>query len=66
MTKSTKPPRRRAGSKSRSLVPSAPRSTPIALPERLILGDHEIQPEEVLQIPERRPFGEGIWKGEFI
>ena len=64
MTKSTKPPRRGAGSKSRSLVPVAPRSTAIALPERLILGDHAIDPVQITQIPERRPYGEGPWRDE--
>ncbi len=64
MTKSTKPPRRRAGSKGRSLVPVASRSTAIALPERLILGDHAIDPEHITQIPERRPYGEGPWRDE--
>lgn len=64
MTKSTKPPRRRAGSKSRSLVPVAPRPAAVALPERLIFGDHAIDPEQITQIPERRPYGEGPWRDE--
>lgn len=64
MTKPTKPPRRRAGDKGRSLVPVAPRSTAIVLPERLILGDHAIHPEQIMHIPERRPYGEGPWRDE--
>ncbi|WP_296720696.1 hypothetical protein [Erythrobacter sp.] len=64
MPKSTKSPSGRARSKSRSLVPSKPRSSALALPERLILGDHEIRPEQVLNIPERRPYGEGPWENE--
>lgn len=64
MTKSTKPRSGRARSNSRSLVPSKPRPTALAVPERLILGDHEIRPEQVLKIPERRPYGEGPWENE--
>ena len=64
MPKSTKPPRGRASSKSRSLVPTKPQSVALALPERLRLGGHEIQPEQILQIPDRRPRGDGPWRDE--
>ncbi|MBA3863604.1 MAG: hypothetical protein C0517_06645 [Erythrobacter sp.] len=45
-------------------MPVAPRSTAIVLPERLILGDHAIHPEQIMLIPERRPYGEGPWRDE--
>ncbi|WP_054118349.1 hypothetical protein [Porphyrobacter sp. AAP60] len=64
MPKSTKPRRGRASSTCRSLVPSNRPSTAIALPQRLTLGDHEIHPEQILNISERRPYGEGPWKDE--
>jgi len=64
MPKSTKPPRGRAGGKSRSLVATKPKSVALAVPQRLVLGDHDIHPEQILQIPERRPYGEGPWLDE--
>ena len=64
MPKSTRPPIGGARSKSRSLVPSKPRPTALAMPERLRLGDHEIRPDQVLHIPDRRPYGEGPWENE--
>jgi hypothetical protein len=64
MSKSTKSPTGHGRSKGRSLVPSKPRPTALALPERLTLGHHEIRPEQVLNIPERRPYGEGPWENE--
>jgi hypothetical protein len=45
-------------------VPVAPRSKAIALPERLIFGDETIDPEQIADIPERRPHGEGPWCDE--
>lgn len=64
MPKSTKTPRSRASSKSRSLVPAKPQSVALALPVSLRLGDHEIHPEQILNIPERRPHGDGPWRDE--
>lgn len=64
MPKSMKPPRGQAASKSRSLVPSKPQSVALTVPERLILGGSEIHPEQLVHIPERRPFGEGPWRNE--
>lgn len=62
MPKSNKPARRRAS--GRSLVPSDRRSGPPAVPQRLVLGNHEINADEILRIPARRPYGEGPWKSE--
>lgn len=64
MPKSTKPPRGRTASKSRSLVPSKPQSVKLTVPERLTLGGSEIHPEQFVQIPGRRPYGEGPWRNE--
>ena len=64
MPKSTKPPRGRTANKSRSLVPSKPQSVALTVPERLILGGSEIHPEQILHIPEHRPYGEGPWRDE--
>ncbi|WP_143737103.1 hypothetical protein [Erythrobacter tepidarius] len=64
MPKSTKPRRSRAGGKSRSLTSVKPQSTALALPDTLRLGVHHIRPEQILQIPERRPYGEGPWESE--
>lgn len=64
MPKSTKPPRGRTASKSRSLVPSKPQSVALTVPGRLTLGGSEIHPEQFVQIPERRPYGEGPWRNE--
>lgn len=64
MSKSTKTPRRRAGSKSRELVPVTPRSTAIAVPEGLTVGDHKIRPDHVLHIPELKPDCPGPWQDE--
>lgn len=62
MPKSKKPARGPAS--GRRLVPSERRSGPPAVPQRLVLGDHEIDADEMLQIPERRPDGEGAWRRE--
>ena len=62
MPKSNKPARRRAS--GRSLVPSDRRSGPPAVPQRLVLGNHEINADEILRIPARRPYGEGPWESE--
>jgi hypothetical protein len=40
------------------------RRSPPALCQRLVLGDHAIHAEEILQIPERRPTGAGAWQHE--
>lgn len=64
MPKSTKPRRSRAGGKSRSLTSVKPQSTALALPDTLRLGVHHIRPEQILRIPERRPYGEGPWESE--
>lgn len=64
MPKSTRPRRSRAGGKSRSLTSIKPQSTALALPDTLRLGVHHIRPEQILRIPERRPYGEGPWESE--
>ncbi len=64
MPKSTRPSRGRASSKSRSLVPTKPQFVALAVPERLILGGHEIHPEQILNIPDRRALGDGPWRDE--
>ncbi|MEQ5789269.1 hypothetical protein J3454_15365 [Erythrobacter sp. NFXS35] len=48
----------------RSVVPSDRRSGPPTVPQRLVLGNHEITADEILRIPERRPYGEGPWERE--
>lgn len=62
MPKSNKPARGRAS--GRSLVPSDRRSGPPAVPQRLVLGNHEINADEILRIPARGPYGEGLWESE--
>lgn len=62
MPKSKEPARGRAS--GRSVVPSDRRSAPPAVPQRLVIGNHEINADEILEIPERRPYGEGPWERE--
>lgn len=50
--------------RSSSLVPSKPPSSALAVPDRLMLGDHEIRPIEVLEIPERHTYSDGPWETE--
>jgi hypothetical protein len=45
-------------------VPAAPPPTALALPDRLRLGDHDIHPEQILNIPGRRPDRDGPWRDE--
>lgn len=54
---------RKTSTTGRAVVPA--RNTNLAqLPERIAIGDHEVRPEQLYVIPDRRPNGQGPWSHE--